>query len=148
MLASLNHPNIAAIYGVEDRALVLELVEGDAPAGPLSAEDALPPGPDLLGVCPAGMADCDGDPKNGCEAPLNTAWNCGACGSVCKLFGVAVYACIAGTCEVNRCNVGFGNCDGDSKNGCEVNTNLSHDNCGGCGIKCQKFQQCTRIGCE
>ena len=29
VLASLNHPNIAAIYGVEDRALVMELVEGD-----------------------------------------------------------------------------------------------------------------------
>src|ERR1051325_3641674 len=28
LLASLNHPNIAAIYGVEERALVLELVEG------------------------------------------------------------------------------------------------------------------------
>jgi len=28
-LASLNHPNIAQIYGVEDRALILELVEGD-----------------------------------------------------------------------------------------------------------------------
>ena len=28
VLASLNHPNIAAIYGVEERALVLELVEG------------------------------------------------------------------------------------------------------------------------
>jgi serine/threonine-protein kinase len=28
VLASLNHPNIASIYGVEDRALVMELVEG------------------------------------------------------------------------------------------------------------------------
>ena len=28
-LAALSHPNIAAIYGVEDRALVLELVEGE-----------------------------------------------------------------------------------------------------------------------
>jgi len=28
LLASLNHPNIAAIYGVEERALVLELVDG------------------------------------------------------------------------------------------------------------------------
>ena len=28
LLASLNHPNIAAIYGVEERALVMELVEG------------------------------------------------------------------------------------------------------------------------
>ena len=42
VLASLNHPNIAAIYGVEDRALVMELVEGAAPAGPLAAEEALP----------------------------------------------------------------------------------------------------------
>src|SRR6266478_9093171 len=28
VLASLNHPHIAAIYGVEERALVMELVEG------------------------------------------------------------------------------------------------------------------------
>src|ERR1019366_721814 len=28
VLASLNHPHIAAIYGVEERALILELVEG------------------------------------------------------------------------------------------------------------------------
>src|SRR5215472_5848849 len=28
VLASLNHPNIAAIYGVEERALVMELVDG------------------------------------------------------------------------------------------------------------------------
>src|SRR5450631_1340340 len=40
VLASLNHPNIAAIYGVEDRALVMELVEGDSPKGPLPFEEA------------------------------------------------------------------------------------------------------------
>jgi len=42
VLAQLNHPNIAAIYGVEDRALVLELVEGVEPRGPLGAEEVLP----------------------------------------------------------------------------------------------------------
>ncbi|HWD00202.1 MAG TPA: protein kinase [Candidatus Sulfopaludibacter sp.] len=42
VLASLNHPNIAAIYGVEERALVLELVEGVEPAGPLPEAEALP----------------------------------------------------------------------------------------------------------
>src|SRR3954471_12902898 len=41
VLASLNHPNIAAIYGVEERALVMELVEGQTLAGPLSTDDAL-----------------------------------------------------------------------------------------------------------
>src|SRR6202049_915883 len=40
VLASLNHPNIAAIYGVEERALVMELVEGVEPKGPLSFEEA------------------------------------------------------------------------------------------------------------
>src|SRR6187549_2796782 len=28
VLASLNHPNIAAVYGIEERAIVMELVEG------------------------------------------------------------------------------------------------------------------------
>src|SRR5207302_2101976 len=42
VLASLNHPNIAAIYGVEDRALVMELVEGETLDGPLSMDQALP----------------------------------------------------------------------------------------------------------
>src|SRR5215471_16851945 len=42
VLASLNHPNIAAIYGVEERALVMELVEGKTLAGPLSLELAIP----------------------------------------------------------------------------------------------------------
>src|SRR5215831_423884 len=46
VLASLNHPNIAAIYGVEDRAIVMELVEGSTLAervaqGPVPLNEAL-----------------------------------------------------------------------------------------------------------
>jgi serine/threonine-protein kinase len=41
VLAALNHPNIAAIYGVEERALVMELVEGEDLRGPLPIETAL-----------------------------------------------------------------------------------------------------------
>ena len=41
VLASLNHPNIAAIYGVEDRAIIMELVEGPTLAERLSS-GALP----------------------------------------------------------------------------------------------------------
>src|SRR6516165_3120690 len=45
VLASLNHPNIAAIYGVEDRALVMEMVPGPTLAdriaqGPLPLAEA------------------------------------------------------------------------------------------------------------
>ncbi len=41
VLASLNHPNIATIFGVEDKALVMELVEGNDLAGPLPLTEAL-----------------------------------------------------------------------------------------------------------
>ena len=41
ILASLNHPNIAHIYGVEERALVMELVEGETLKGPLALDAAL-----------------------------------------------------------------------------------------------------------
>jgi predicted Ser/Thr protein kinase len=46
VLAALNHPNIAGIYGLEDRAIVMELVEGPTladriAAGPIPLEESL-----------------------------------------------------------------------------------------------------------
>src|SRR5579862_478182 len=41
VLAALNHPNIAQIYGVEERALVMELIPGESLKGPLPLETAL-----------------------------------------------------------------------------------------------------------
>ncbi len=41
VLASLNHPNIAQIYGIEERALVMELVTGETLKGPLPPATAL-----------------------------------------------------------------------------------------------------------
>src|SRR5215472_14171110 len=46
VLAALNHPNIAVIYGVEERALVMELVPGPTLAeriaqGPIPLDEAL-----------------------------------------------------------------------------------------------------------
>src|SRR5215831_11588032 len=41
VLASLNHPNIAHVYDVEECALAMELVEGETLAGPLPIETAL-----------------------------------------------------------------------------------------------------------
>ena len=47
MLAALNHPNICAIYGVEEadgiRFLILELVEGSTLADKLAPSSSLPP---------------------------------------------------------------------------------------------------------
>src|SRR5580765_6002266 len=41
VLASLNHPNIAAIYGIEQGAIVMELVDGEDLKGPLPVETAI-----------------------------------------------------------------------------------------------------------
>src|SRR3954452_20892935 len=41
-LASLNHPNIATVYGVEQGALVMELVEGADLHGPLPVDEVIP----------------------------------------------------------------------------------------------------------
>ena len=45
VLASLNHPNIATIYAVEEstegKALVMELVQGDTLRGPVPVETAI-----------------------------------------------------------------------------------------------------------
>jgi eukaryotic-like serine/threonine-protein kinase len=47
VLASLNHPNVAALHGIEDGALVMEMVEGQTLAerlakGPIPLDEALP----------------------------------------------------------------------------------------------------------
>jgi eukaryotic-like serine/threonine-protein kinase len=47
VLASLNHPNVAGIYGIEENALVMEFVEGDELSkvitrGPMSLSEAQP----------------------------------------------------------------------------------------------------------
>ena len=41
VLASLNHPNIAAVYGIEQNAIVMELVEGADLKGPLPIDIAI-----------------------------------------------------------------------------------------------------------
>src|SRR5215813_10661940 len=41
VLAALNHPNIAAIYGLEGNAIVMELVEGETLRTPLPVAEAL-----------------------------------------------------------------------------------------------------------
>ncbi len=38
--------------------------------------------------------DCNGDPSDGCEQPLNTAEHCGSCGASCGADGI----CVSGLC--------------------------------------------------
>jgi len=85
ILASLNHPNIAAIYGVEESngipALVMELVEGQTLAerltrGPLPADEILPIARQLVEALSAaherGIVHRDLKPANIKITPLGT----------------------------------------------------------------------------
>ncbi len=79
-----------------------------------------------LGTCAAGFGNCDGMAANGCETPIDTGTNCGACGTVCAAGTV----CSAGTCN-SICTGGTTYC-GES---C-VNTATSLTHCGMCGRVC------------
>jgi len=86
--------------------------------------------------CDAGFDNCDGVDNNGCETPLNTLSDCGSCGSSCSRSNASA-TCSTGSCRIQSCNSGWGNCDGDDNNGCEQRlTTLTH--CGGCGVSCSR----------
>jgi hypothetical protein len=86
-------------------------------------------------VCRSGFADCNGNPVDGCEVNLNdSVTHCGRCGTMCMAANATV-SCTSGTCRF-VCNGGFADCDGDPRNGCEVNLNTSIAHCGSCGSVC------------
>ncbi|MBK8257047.1 MAG: DNRLRE domain-containing protein [Polyangiaceae bacterium] len=87
-------------------------------------------------VCNAGFGDCDGVASNGCEVNLTASTShCGTCGNTCTATN-AQAVCNSGTCAVGACFGGYGNCDGNSANGCETDTSSDESNCGGCGVSC------------
>lgn len=106
-----------------------------------------------IASCDAGLADCDDDPSNGCESPLDTTENCGACGAVCRPTG-GTGDCSTGTCQIASCQPGTADCDDDPNNGCETNVRTV-SNCGGCGSICSHDHgisscasgTCALVGC-
>jgi hypothetical protein len=86
-------------------------------------------------ACQAGSADCDGDPKNGCETPLNTQTDCASCGDAC-LTDHGRAACEQSSCVIASCDPGFGDCDESYANGCETSLSTLAD-CGACKAACE-----------
>jgi len=98
-------------------------------------------------VCDAGFGNCNGDPMDGCEAPLDTVTDCGACGSGCVLAN-AMTSCTAGTCEIAMCTPGFGDCDMTPGNGCERDLSSTRRHCGMCGNDCGGGNNCCSGVCQ
>jgi hypothetical protein len=93
-------------------------------------------------ACRSGYGDCDGVRSNGCERSLNDVANCGACNRFCSA-AFASSTCSGGTCRINTCNTGWGDCNGSYADGCEVRL-LSTNHCGACGRACSSGQACNR----
>jgi hypothetical protein len=78
-----------------------------------------------IAACTAGFGDCNGSPADGCENRLDTATDCGSCGTACGAngtctgpLGSAVCACNPGyegdglTCtDIDDCLANNGGCD-------------------------------------
>lgn len=87
-------------------------------------------------ICAPGYADCDDDRSNGCEKRTdNDVNNCGTCGKICSA-GNGTPWCNMGKCGVSSCPAGFGDCNGDPADGCEVNLANDVNNCKSCGALC------------
>ena len=122
-------------------------------AGPSSTSAACVAGRCEL-ECVGSSGDCDGDPTNGCETPLDSTDNCGRCDRDCTRFE-AESTCNAGRCEILACRGGQRDCDANPDNGCESNLDET-ENCGGCGIRCDLFHAvescgtgtCTLTSCD
>ncbi len=121
-----------------------------------------------IASCDAGYADCDADPKDGCEvATASDGNNCGACGKVCAngttcMNGQCVAnnncgmcaapnakaACAMGACVIAQCNQGFADCDQLYADGCETNVSSDPNNCGACGQVCGGQKMCVNGLCN
>ncbi|MFO0602792.1 MAG: MXAN_6577-like cysteine-rich protein [Polyangiales bacterium] len=87
-------------------------------------------------TCAPQLATCGSGAAAYCANTDVDPANCGACGRACMLARAALNGCAGGACTVVRCEMGFGDCDGDATNGCELDLRGDASNCGGCGRAC------------
>ncbi|MEZ4408969.1 MAG: hypothetical protein R3A52_21230 [Polyangiales bacterium] len=98
--------------------------------------------------CAAPFLNCDGVGSNGCEVdPRSNPANCGSCGHACPRAQNADAVCTGGRCAT-ACAMGFGDCDANASNGCEVYLPTSTLHCGMCGRPCPAGAMCNGGRCE
>jgi len=114
---------------------------------PRNARGACVNGACTIEDCSSGFADCDGNPANGCEVDTRAdPANCGNCGRACA-FAHAGATCTNSMCRIGACNMGWGNCNGASVDGCEVNLATSTEHCMRCNNACGPGSVCGSGGC-
>jgi hypothetical protein len=87
---------------------------------------------DCSPTCDSGFKNCNADPDDGCETPVNTNTNCVNCGQTCS-FPNGAASCATGTCTMTGCSTGFADCTAAA--GCETTLGTT-SNCASCGNTC------------
>jgi hypothetical protein len=113
------------------------IVDGDCPNGELCSVVS-----DSAASCVSGCNDdsrCGAGRKccnKSCVDPVTDAKNCGGCGTACAAPH-ASGSCSAGKCVLaGQCDPGWGDCNNNPADGCEVNLHTDVSNCTACGMKC------------
>ena len=91
-------------------------------------------------ICEDGWYDCNGDPTDGCETNLKTSVeHCGDCRNNCfeTTKGAFGQTCNEGKCDYALCLSGYGDCNDDRTDGCEVDVLSNKEHCGACSKKCE-----------
>ena len=94
--------------------------------------------------CPGGLSNCSGN----CVDLVNDPQHCGACDTPCD-YPNAAGSCAASTCSMGACDGGFGDCNANPADGCEVALG-DVDNCSACGDACSYANgtaSCGALGC-
>ncbi len=94
--------------------------------------------------CPTGFGDCNHDAQDGCEVELaKDLAHCGSCDTACSATGTAMQECKEGVCKP-ACDATHADCNGDGRDGCEVDVTTSKDDCGICGHACSSTHASAR----
>src|SRR5262245_607663 len=79
-------------------------------------------------VCNQNFGNCDSEPWDGCETPLNTTSNCGGCGVVC---GTSAPFCVQGTGGTYSCqailSISLVNSNATGSNGSNAELAVTHN---------------------
>ena len=92
-----------------------------------------------IGTCQTGFDDCDDRADDGCETPLDTATDCGACGVACAPTNATGVCGAGGACKIGACSSGWVDFDGKPGNGCE---RACPSGCGSCAPTCAPGTSC------
>ena len=95
--------------------------------------------------CPAGFKDCNNNPADGCETPINTIANCGACGKSCNVPN-ATNTCSSGVCGFT-CNPGFIKCGGQCFSDTQSNPSRCGSSCTSCPAPANAVASCSSGVC-